>query len=708
MGEIVVEERLWHYISDSLRASHCLDRIILIVDQQRIFTVLGIAGHGRCASAALGEGRTSGRGSSWSPPNGEFLLVTVGEDGLDSSRGIPTNKNIFTCGSSKLMEASGGGYAEMEDVDEFVESRSSEKARGCPSEEGRSLLNSTLFLDYFGEVDVTMNSTGLSWMQNDDSPVTSTCLGIQFSERGPSHIKFSEIYAVELANWGLIHECGLLDAGSCHWNCCSEMHRFVVHGLRRSKTHPSLWVLASYTFGHKDLKVCKTWVEKIDSVLILDVRRPKNLLVFVHPFSGKGKGCMTWESVSPIFTRAKVATKVIITRRARHALDTMLSLTDEELKTYDGVVAVGGDGFFNEIMNGFLCTRHAAPYPPAPSEFLQSTDNDNEMRRDDVSDPLLYSSQSAGSDPLNAGQSRHFSLPHPWFGFGIIPAGSTDAIVISSTGVRDPVTSALHIVLGKRRFLDVVRIVRWKATSSSTVAPSVHYAASFFGYGFYGDVIKESEGCRWMGPIRYDFAGTKVFLLHRSYEAEVFFVASNENKEDNSKRGTQMFPEGILNGPEKKFICRVDCPICSENIKPTQLLPTDETSRTFSDCESLKWIRTKGRFLSIGAAVISCRNERAPEGLVADAHLADGFLHLILIRDCPHALYLWHLTRLARKGADPLDFKFVEHHKTPMFTFTSSGEASVWNLDGELFEAHQLSAQVFQGLINLFANGPEV
>lgn len=34
-------------------------------------------------------------------------------------------------------------------------------------------------------------------------------------------------------------------------------------------------------------------------------------------------------------------------------------------------------------------------------------------------------------------------------------------------------------------------------------------------YGFYGDVITESEKYRWMGPKRYDYAGTKVFLSHR-------------------------------------------------------------------------------------------------------------------------------------------------------------------------------------------------
>ncbi|KAF2611413.1 hypothetical protein F2Q70_00008128 [Brassica cretica] len=60
------------------------------------------------------------------------------------------------------------------------------------------------------------------------------------------------------------------------------------------------------------------------------------------------------------------------------------------------------------------------------------------------------------------------------------------------------------------------------------------------------------------------------------------------------------------------------------------------------------------------AAVMSNRNERAPDGLVVDAHLSDGFLHLILIKDCSRPKYLWHLTELAKKGGEPLNFESLE------------------------------------------------
>lgn len=35
----------------------------------------------------------------------------------------------------------------------------------------------------------------------------------------------------------------------------------------------------------------------------------------------------------------------------------------------------------------------------------------------------------------------------------------------------------------------------------------LRYSVSLLGYGFYGDIIKDSEKQRWMGLIRYDFSG---------------------------------------------------------------------------------------------------------------------------------------------------------------------------------------------------------
>lgn len=86
----------------------------------------------------------------------------------------------------------------------------------------------------------------------------------------------------------------------------------------------------------------------------------------------------------------------------------------------------------------------------------------------------------------------------------------------------------------------------------------------------------------------------------------------------------------------ERIICRANCNVC--NTKPVY---SSRRSPPAVSSPEARWLKSKGRFLSVGAAIMSNRNERAPDGLVADAHLSDGFLHLLLIRDCPHALYLW-------------------------------------------------------------------
>lgn len=53
----------------------------------------------------------------------------------------------------------------------------------------------------------------------------------------------------------------------------------------------------------------------------------------------------------------------------------------------------------------------------------------------------------------------------------------------STTGTRDPLTSALHIILGDSMPLDIVRVTGWRndPEASPDEKPEVRYAASFAG-----------------------------------------------------------------------------------------------------------------------------------------------------------------------------------------------------------------------------------
>nr|CDS16261.1 ceramide kinase [Echinococcus granulosus] len=90
--------------------------------------------------------------------------------------------------------------------------------------------------------------------------------------------------------------------------------------------------------------------------------RPRSLLVFINPYGGKKLAeLIFYSTVRPIFNLAGIRTKVIVTTHQGHCENFMLM---EDLHSYDGVVAVGGDGLFSELLQGLLYrTRTDAKLP---------------------------------------------------------------------------------------------------------------------------------------------------------------------------------------------------------------------------------------------------------------------------------------------------------------------------------------------------------
>jgi ceramide kinase len=54
------------------------------------------------------------------------------------------------------------------------------------------------------------------------------------------------------------------------------------------------------------------------------------------------------------------------------------------------------------------------------------------------------------------------NIIRPKLRIGIIPAGSTDAVVFGTTGLNDPVTSALQIIVGESLLIDITTVKKNK------------------------------------------------------------------------------------------------------------------------------------------------------------------------------------------------------------------------------------------------------
>ncbi|XP_034372028.1 ceramide kinase [Arvicanthis niloticus] len=490
-------------------------------------------------------------------------------------------------------------------------------------------------------------------------------------EPGPSapgadacSVPVSEIIAVEEKD---VHE---KQSSSGRWHKMENPFAFTVHHVKRVRHHR--WKWARVTFWSADEQLCHLWLQTLRELLESLTSRPKHLLVFINPFGGKGQGKSIYEKkVAPLFTLASITTEIIITERANQAKETLDEINTD---SYDGIVCVGGDGMFSEVLHGVIGKAQ----------------------------------QSAGIDPNHP---RAVLVPST-LRIGIIPAGSTDCVCYSTVGINDAETSALHIIVGDSLAIDVSSVHH-----NSTL---LRYSVSLLGYGFYGDLIKDSEKKRWMGLVRYDFSGLKTFLSHQYYEGTVSFLPAQHT----------------VGSPRDKKPCRAGCFVCRQSKQQLE----EEQKKALYGLENTEeveeWKVACGKFLAINATNMSCACPRSPGGLSPYAHLGDGSSDLILIRKCSRFNFLRFLIRHTNQE-DQFDFTFVEVYRVKKFHFTSkhvededndlkdlekqkfgqickdnppcacSASRSSWNCDGEILHSPAIEVRVHCQLVRLFARGIE-
>ncbi|XP_075041120.1 ceramide kinase-like isoform X2 [Mixophyes fleayi] len=422
------------------------------------------------------------------------------------------------------------------------------------------------------------------------------------------------------------------------------------------------WSLQMVTFTSPDTQVTHTWVQSIqDRVYQAGYRRPRKLLVFINPYGGSGKASkIYYTKISHLFQLAGIESDVIETSRANHARDYVM---EADLQKYDGVVCVGGDGMFSELLHG----------------VVKRTQSDRGICED---------KEDAKLTPCS-------------LRIGIIPAGSTDCVCFATMGINDPVTSALHIIIGDTQPLDVC--------ASYHNGELMRYSVSLIGYGFFGDVLRESENMRCLGPIRYDFAGFKTVLGNQSYRGTVEFQEADDRN----------------SSPRDNTRCRTGCLVCSES---SERLREGNAIQSQADCISESWKSITGSFSALNITGMSSACPKSQDGLSPAAHLADGTADLILVRECSTYQLLRYLTRHTNRK-DQFALPNVEVHRIRAMRFfpekldeeeairrekrlftcpcAELRNTSTWNCDGEILNCAQLSVRVHHQLIQLFARGIE-
>ncbi|KAK3125376.1 hypothetical protein QOZ80_7BG0604030 [Eleusine coracana subsp. coracana] len=217
--------------------------------------------------------------------------------------------------------------------------------------------------------------------------------------------------------------------------------------------------------------------------------RPKRLFIIVNPYGGKRSGRSIFQTeVLPLIEAAGIIYTMQETKHRFHGQEMSHSL---DLRKYDGIICVSGDGVLVEVVNGLL-------------------------QREDW--------ETAIKVPL-----------------GIIPAGTGNGMaqsLLHAAGESFSISNAVFaIIRGHKRALDVTSVMQGKTRFFSVL---------MLTWGLVADLDIESEKYRWMGSARLEFYFLVRVLNLRRYNGRVLFVPAPGYEEvgDPVEASTSCQPNG--------------------------------------------------------------------------------------------------------------------------------------------------------------------
>ena len=167
-------------------------------------------------------------------------------------------------------------------------------------------------------------------------------------------------------------------------------------------------------------------------------------------------------------------------------------------------------------------------------------------------------------------------------------------------------------------------------------------------YGFFGDIIHQSDKWRCLGPVRYDLAGFYQFLLNRSYHSALTITLSSPDSPQLTRATTQSSMSNIAGGganadstraTENKQVdeelrkvahdiiapglafCRRNCETCALVEK------NDEDA-----ARSPKQIHLEGRYTTINCLNMPCRCAKSKFGMSPFVHLGKMTISAVAAR----------------------------------------------------------------------------
>ncbi|CAN8231139.1 unnamed protein product [Cochlearia groenlandica] len=199
---------------------------------------------------------------------------------------------------------------------------------------------------------------------------------------------------------------------------------------------------------------------------------------------------------------------------------------------------------------------------------------------------------------------------------GMVPAGSGNGMIkslLEPVGLPCCATSAtISIIQGRTHSLDVATISQ---------GATKFFSVLMIAWGLVADIDIESEKFRWMGNVRFDIYGFQRITCLRQYNGQILFTPAP---------GFESFGQPA------------SCSVGKESSSSDTALGYRGPDKEFEDQE---WREIKGPFVSVWLHNVpwSAENTLA----APDAKFSDGFLDLIVMKDCPKLALLSLMTKLS-------------------------------------------------------------
>jgi len=134
----------------------------------------------------------------------------------------------------------------------------------------------------------------------------------------------------------------------------------------------------------------------------------------------------------------------------------------------------------------------------------------------------------------------------------------------------------------------------------------VCFMATMLAYGFFGNIIQQSDRWRFFGPLRYNLAGFFQFIRNTSYHVELTITQAPE------KSSSKALVDGRDRYLSGNSIKRRE--LFSENSEVNEKIDSGKSSVPLQ-------IKREGRYRTINCLNMPCRCENSKYGMSPSVHL---------------------------------------------------------------------------------------